>query len=63
VNELKFKVPDRNVQIKADPSLFTKHYKSLEDNKNKSILECKFPPTDKLSIQWTESKALDEKVT
>jgi hypothetical protein len=46
----------------VDPCLNSKQYKLQENDSTKSAVDCRFPPSDKLNVQWTESKvAADEK--
>jgi hypothetical protein len=61
-------VPEKDILIKVDPSLLAQQFQIEEEedryllNKvekpakvHKSVLTCRFPPTDRLSIQWTEN--------
>ncbi len=70
-----FKVPEADILIKVDPSLLAQQYQTEEEEERylinsqekpaivkKSVITCRFPPTDRLSIQWTENMGTNVKV-
>jgi len=53
-NHLTFRIKGKDILIKVDPALFSKH----TSDGNVSVVECEFPPTSQLSVQWTENMGL-----
>jgi hypothetical protein len=54
--QLTFKVKSADVLIKVDPCLFSQQREVKEEENSfqvkKSVLSCRFPPTQQLSVQW-----------
>jgi len=62
-NELTFEIPGNNLDIKVDPCLSTVKTINDGDHGSKSTsLVCQVPPTQNISIQWTEKIVVEEKL-